>query len=119
MKKVNKLLVTISDIILWFHVFWVVYVIVGFFYKYPGFLWTLHFWMGFLLIVGVILNQCPLSTIERWIRKKSGQNFIPNYRESRFLEIVHNITGVRLPNAISRILGFVYFVITIIVHLLR
>ncbi|MEO0282102.1 MAG: DUF2784 family protein [candidate division WOR-3 bacterium] len=101
-----------------FHVFWVLYVIFGVFYRYPGILWDLHLFMTFGLLLGVLLNECPLTTLERYIRKKAGQKNIPN-RGSRFLEVFKEITGITLPNNLMRVLGFVYFVLGLLPHLVK
>lgn len=118
MGRINNFLNVFANMIFYFHVFWVIYVIIGVFYKYPGIFWTLHLWASILIAIGVIINECPLTTFERWIRRKAGQKNIPN-RGSRFLEVFYNHTGIKLPNSLMRILGFFYFVIGVLVHLIR
>lgn len=117
MERINKFLIGFANLIFLFHVFWVVYVVVGIFYRYPGIFWTLHLWASILIAIGVVINECPLTTFERWIRKRAGQKNIPN-RGSRFLEIFYNYTKIKLPNSLMRILGFVYFVVGTLVHLI-
>lgn len=118
MKKVNSFLINLANLIFLFHVFWVIYVIVGVFYIYPGFFWTLHLWASILIVIGVVLNECPLTTFERWVRRKAGQKNIPN-RGSRLLEVFYKYTKIKLPNSLMRILGMVYFIVGTFVHLVR
>ncbi|MBU5690285.1 MAG: DUF2784 family protein [Candidatus Aenigmatarchaeota archaeon] len=112
----NKILF-IADFIFLFHVFWVLYVLGGLLFKYPGFLWDLHLLMSLGLLIGVILNECPLTSLERYVRKKGGQKLVN--RGSRFLEVFEKMTGIKLPNNLMRILGFLYFLIGIMPHLVK
>jgi hypothetical protein len=113
----NRVLIHFANFIFVFHVFWVLYVIFGVFYKYPGILWDLHLLMSVGLLIGVILNECPLTTIERYVRKKAGEKMIN--RGSRFLEVLKKYTGIRLPNSLMRILGFLYFLLGIAAHIIK
>ncbi len=114
-KEINKILIKFADLLFWLHIFWVIFVLFGVFYRFPGILWDMHLWASALIIVGVIINECPLTTLERWIRRKSGHKSIPN-RGSRFLEVFYLRTGKKLPNSLMRILGLVYFILGVGVH---
>lgn len=117
-KKTNNLLTGIAKLIFWIHVFSVFYVIIGAFYRYPGIFWELHFWISVVIGIGVLIDECPLTTFERWIRTKAGQKNIAN-RGSRFLEVFYKRTGIRLPNSLMRILGLIYFVLGVGVHFIK
>jgi len=113
----NKILIYIANLIFIFHTFWVLYVIVGTFYRYHGIFWDLHLLMSIGLLIGVILNECPITTLERWVRAKAGEKMIN--RGSRFLEVLKKYTGIELPNNLMRILGFIYFCLGVGVHIIK
>lgn len=116
-KNINKPLIFLANTIFWFHVFWVLFILFGVLFRFHGILWDIHLWMSILILVGVVINECPLTTIERWIRRKAGQKNISN-RGSRFLEVFHKYTKIKLPNSVMRILGFIYFLFGILAHLI-
>ncbi|MEM5799623.1 MAG: DUF2784 family protein [Candidatus Aenigmatarchaeota archaeon] len=113
----NKIFIYIANLIFLFHVFWVLYVIIGLFYRYPGIFWDIHLYMSIGLLIGVILNECPITAIERWVRKKGGEKLIN--RGSRFLEVLKKYIGISLPNYVMRILGFIYFLLGVIAHIIK
>ena len=113
----NKILIYFANFIFIFHVFWVIYVIFGVFYKYQGVFWDLHLLMSVGILIGVLLNECPITKLERWVREKAGEKMIN--RGSRFLEVLNKYTGIKLPNNLMRILGFVYFCLGVAVHIIK
>ncbi len=113
----NKMLIHVANFVFIFHVFWVLYVLFGIIFKYPGVFWDLHLYMSIGLFIGVLLNECPLTTLERYIRRKGGEKMIN--RGSRFLEVLKKYTGIELPNYIMRILGFIYFILGILPHIIK
>lgn len=115
-RKVNNALIVFANSIFWIHLLGVIYALIGVFYRFPGILWEIHFWVSVLVLVGALFDECYLTTFERWVRRKAGQKNIPN-RGSRLLEELHKRTGIKLPNIVMRILGFIYSILGMGAHL--
>jgi len=103
--------------IFWVHTLGMVFVLYGVLSPFYGILWDLHLGVTISIIVGVIINECPLTTFERWIRKRAGQRYVPD-RGSRYLEIFYKYTKIRLPNSTMRILGLITFILGMAAHLM-
>lgn len=85
----NKLYLLAADVVLYIHVLFVVFVVVGlaliFTGKWLGWAWIRNGWFRLLHLVAiaiVVLQAwlgviCPLTTLEMWLRQKAGDAVYP------------------------------------------
>ena len=116
-ENINKALIFIANMIFWSHTLGMIFVLYGVLRPFHGMLWNIHLLVTISIIVGVIINECPLTTFERRIRRKAGQRNVPN-RGSRYLEVFYNYTKIKLPNSTMRILGLIIFILGMSAHLI-
>ncbi len=114
----NEFLIKLAKIIFTIHIVWALFIIYGIFFRLPSLLLNPHLIMSALAMIAPIINECPLTTLERFIRKKAGQKLVRD-RGSLFLGILEDKTGIKLPQVSIRIFGFFLALFGMLVHYKR